>query len=335
MASLYELYLLYVRERRGTVAALFLLSILGTVSLFAVLLFWQVGERVTGDIQRSLGAGTVVVMGGPFSDRDLAAALSLGCFSGGYGVSVATGVLRYPNGTTKTVTVAAVPAGVRGVAGAAATANAYYAKAGETYRVAAAGKELTIYVKEAVVQMASMADLYADIYVDRALLGNLPYNYLVLQKAGRSCVKELRGLFPRAAVMDSDEFISALWGQLLLYLGSAALVALSTTAAVAALVYTYATTMYYTHFKEFAILRTLGLKKRGLAALALMLFALPAAAGSLTATALALTVEAPVVSTAQIALIPPAVVTVATLLASAPALRRLYAITPAEALRTE
>jgi ABC-type antimicrobial peptide transport system permease subunit len=156
---------------------------------------------------------------------------------------------------------------------------------------------------------------------------------LVLQKAGRSCVKELRGLFPRAAVIDSDELMSALWGQLLLYLGSAALVALSTTAAVAALVYTYATTMYYTHFKEFAILRTLGLKKRGLVALALMLFALPAAAGSLTATALAL--AAPGVSTAQIAPIPPAVVTAATLLASAPALRRLYAITPAEALRTE
>jgi len=248
---------------------------------------------------------------------------------------VATGVLRYPNGTTRTVTVAAVPAGVRGVAGAAAVANAYYAKAGETYRVAAAGKELTIYVKEAAAQTASIAGLSADIYVDRALLGNLPYEYLVLQKAGRSCVKELRGLFPRAAVMDSDEFISALWGQLLLYLGSAALVALSTTAAVAALVYTYATTMYYTHFKEFAILRTLGLKKRGLAALALMLFALPAAAGSLTATALALAVEAPGISTAQIAPIPPAVVTAATLLASAPALRRLYAITPAEALRTE
>jgi|GEM_PF-1841714 len=335
MSSLYELYLLYVRERRGTVAALFLLSILGTVSLFAVFLFWQVGESIAGDIQRALGAGTVVVMGGPFSDRDLAAALSLGCFSGGYGVSVATGVLRYPNGTTRTVTVAAVPAGVRGVAGAAAVANAYYAKAGETYRVAAAGKELTIYVKEAAAQTASIAGLSADIYVDRALLGNLPYEYLVLQKAGRSCVKELRGLFPRAAVMDSDEFISALWGQLLLYLGSAALVALSTTAAVAALVYTYATTMYYTHFKEFAILRTLGLKKRGLAALALMLFALPAAAGSLTATALALAVEAPGISTAQIAPIPPAVVTAATLLASAPALRRLYAITPAEALRTE
>jgi ABC-type antimicrobial peptide transport system permease subunit len=126
-----------------------------------------------------------------------------------------------------------------------------------------------------------------------------------------------------------------LWGQLLLYLGSAALVALSTTAAVAALVYTYATTIYYTHFKEFAVIRTLGLRKRGLAALALMLFALPAAAGSLTATALALMVEAPGVSTAQIAPIPPAVVTAATLLASAPALRRLYAITPAEALRTE
>jgi hypothetical protein len=157
MSSLYELYLLYVRERRGTVAALFLLSMLGTVSLFAVLLFWQVGESIAGDIQRSLGAGTVVVMGGPFSDRDLAAALSLGCFSGGYGVSVATGVLRYPNGTTRTVTVAAVPAGVRGVAGAAAVARAYYAKAGETYRVAAAGKELTIYVKEAVAQTASMA----------------------------------------------------------------------------------------------------------------------------------------------------------------------------------
>ena len=108
----------------------------------------------------------------------------------------------------------------------------------------------------------------------------------------------------------------------------------STTPAVAAFVYTYATTMYYTHFKEFAILRTLGLKKRGLVALALMLFALPAA-GSLTATALALMVEAPGVSTAQIAPIPPAVVTAATLLASAPALRRLYAITPAEALRTE
>jgi ABC-type antimicrobial peptide transport system permease subunit len=123
-------------------------------------------------------------------------------------------------------------------------------------------------------------------------------------------------------------------GQLLWYLGSAALVALSITAAVAALVYTYATTMYYTHFKEFAVLRTLGLKKRGLAALALMLFALPAA-GSLTATALALTVETPGVSTAQTAPIQPAVVTAATLLASAPALRRLYAITPAEALRTE
>ncbi len=316
-------------------AALFLLSMLGTVSLFAVLLFWQLGENIAGDIQRSLGAGTVVVMGGPFSDRDLAAALSLSCFSGGYGVSVTTGVLRYPNGTTRTVTVAAVPAGVRGVAGAAAVANAYHAKAGETYRVAAAGKELTIYVKEAVAQMAYMEGLYADIYVDRALLGDLPYNYLVLQKAGRSCVKELRGLFPRAAVEDSDELISSLWGQLLLYLGAAALVALSTTAAVAALVYTYATTMYYTHFKEFAILRTLGLKKRGLAALALMLFALPAAAGSLVATALALAVEAPGVSTAQIAPIPLAVVTAATLLASAPALRRLYAITPAEALRTE
>jgi hypothetical protein len=75
MSSLYELYLLYVRERRGTVAALFLLSMLGTVSLFAVFLFWQLGESIAGDIQRALGARTIVVMGGPFSDRDLAAAL--------------------------------------------------------------------------------------------------------------------------------------------------------------------------------------------------------------------------------------------------------------------
>ncbi len=110
--------------------------------------------------------------------------------------------------------------------------------------------------------------------------------------------------------------------------------ALSTTAAATILVYTYAATVYYTHFKEFAILRTLWLKKRGLVALALMLFALPAA-GSLTATALALAVETSGISTAQIAPIPPTVVTAATLLASVPALRRLYAITPAETLRTE
>lgn len=333
--SLYELYLIYVRERRGVSVALFVLSLLGAVALVAVFAFWQLGTLVASDLEKQLGAGTVVVLGSSFTDRDLAAALSLGCFSGGYGVSTIAGALRYPNGTSREIAVVAVPAGVYGVVGAAAVANAYYAKSGEVYRLVVLGKETVIYVKDVKRQIAFLLGLSGDVYVDRALLGNPPYNALLLQKVDDSCVRELRGLFPGAAVIDSDELISALWGQLLVYLSGAALVALSTTAAVGALIYTYATTMYYTHFKEFAILRTLGLKRRGLAALALMLFSLPAVAGAVAATIAMLLIEIDGVSASQAASISAAIIITTSLLAPLPALRRLYKITPAEALRTE
>ncbi len=333
--SLFEIYLIYVSERRSVVVALFVLSFLGTVALVAVFVFWQLGGAIAADLERQLGAGTVVVLGSSFTDRDLAVALSLGCFSGGYGISTVAGALRYPNGTSKDVTVVAVPAGTYGAVGVAAIVNAYYAKSGQVYRLVVSEGEVMIYVKDVLRQMASLPGLSGDVYVDRALLGNPPYNALVLQKVGDGCVRELRGLFPGATVVDSDELISALWGQLLIYLGGAALVALSTTAAVGALIYTYATTMYYVHFKEFAILRTLGLKRRGLVALALMLFSLPAAAGAATAVVAALTLEMDGVSTIHAALISAVLTTATSLLASLPATRRLYKITPAEALRVE
>ncbi|AET33942.1 hypothetical protein [Pyrobaculum ferrireducens] len=334
MLSLYQIYL---RERRGSVAALYVLSLLGFLASVAVVAFWSVGGRLGEDLRAQLGAGTVVVAGGDFTEGDLARALSLGCFSEGYGVSFLQGVLVLPNGTRRGVVVGAVPSGVMGASGAAATAFSLVAERGDVVMLEVEGRLVRLFVNSTFTRMFSLMGFSADVYVDRSVLGVGRYGALVLRKAGGgNCLEGLRALFPKAAVMDSDFVISALWGQLLVYLAAAGLVAVSVVTAVAALIYTLSTTLYFLHFKEFAVLRVLGLKKRGLLGLVSLLFFTPVAAGVLTGVPIALAAAAssgldPALSVG----IPAAVLLASSTLASLPALRRLYALSPAAALRYE
>lgn len=328
---------LYARGRRKIAVALFFLSMLATGATAAALVMWGVGGALYGQLAELLGPGRYVVFGGSFSDADLLAAVQAVCSPGGYGVVYRPVKVRYVNGSVATFTAAFVPRGLmRGIEVLDAVALRHVAAAGDVVDVEVGGRWYQVRIAEVRDFTVFVPGLAADLYLDAELLGPARYDVLVVEKGNCGGARELEALFPRAQVFDADLVLTGVWSQLLAYLGATALVSASSIATAASLTYTAAALTLAASYKEFAVLRLLGLKRRSLVALMAALFLTPSAAGALVVLLASLSVEDVLgVSVRLYTAASAALVTAASALSLAPTLRKLYSLTPLEAIRAE
>ena len=335
------LYSIYAKERKAVVVGIFLAAFLSTLAVAAVFAFWELGDAFSGELRGILGVGRYVVFppeGAKFTMGDAARAAAALCSDRAYGVAYVPVKVAYVNGTERWVTAAFVPRGaVEGVRLLEAVASRHVASEGDVFYVYVHNRPYMLTTSRVLEGALYVPGLSADLYLDAELLGASRFDVLVVEKGACGGVEDLRALFPRASVLDTDLLLSAFWGQLLLYLAGASAVAASSAAAVAALNYTLAMSTLYAHWKDFAVMRVVGMKRRQLLALAAMLFYAPALMGAATAAFLAsgVHVEGFNIDVGAGAAKAAALVAAFSALPLIPAFRKLYALQPVEALRYE
>ena len=335
-----SIYSVYAEERRGLIVGIFLTAFLSTLALTAAFAFWDLGGALAAELRDLLGLGRYVIMsqeGAGLTWADVAKAAAAVCSDRSYGVTYLPLKIAYLNGTERWVTAAFLPRwAMEGIALLEVAASQALAREGDMLYAYISGKPLLVTVARALRGQIYVPGLSADLYLDSDLIGASHFNVIVVEKGSCGSVEDLRALFPGAVVLDTDALLTAFWGQLLIYLAGAAVVAASATAAVAAMSYALATSALQAHWKDFAIMRVLGMRKRQLLALAALLFYTPALSGVVAAAFLAGGLEGEGLGgMAYSAIQAAAVVGASSALPLFPAFRRLYSMHPVEALRHE
>ncbi|MEZ0318948.1 MAG: hypothetical protein ABWK05_03010 [Pyrobaculum sp.] len=332
---------IYSRERRFLMLAIFFVSALASLAIAFTLAFVELGGGITSQLSEVLGAGRYIILKGemdrPFTDADLAAALASVCSAEGYGVAYRPVYIQYLNGTRRAVTAAFVPTGaVEGVRFLEVVASGALASTGDSFYLDVGGRRYLVSVARVRPVGVYVPGLSADLYVDGALLGGArQYDVLVVGKGPCGGADVLKALFPKSEVLDADYVLGAFWGQLFLYLAAAGVVALSSAAAAASLTFTLASAFVASSFRDFAVMRVLGLKRRGLLALALAVLLTPSLGGVAVAALASASVYMAGVELGPKMATSAAFVVLLTALSLLPSLVRLYRLRPVEALRYE
>ncbi|ABP50641.1 MULTISPECIES: hypothetical protein [Pyrobaculum] len=276
--------------------------------------------------------------GAKFAGGDVVRAAAAVCSEHAYGVVYMPIKVVYFNGTERWITAAFVPRGaVEGVRLLEVAATRHVASEGEVLYVYVNNKPFLVTVTRALEGVIYIPGLSADLYLDAELLGASRFDVLVVEKGACGGAEDLTASFPGASVLDTDLLLSAFWGQRLLYLAGVSAVASSSAVAVAALNYTLTMSTLHAHWKDFAVMRVVGMKRRQLLTLAAMLFYAPALMGVVAAALLAAGVHIEGLNIDVGAGVAKAAVIVAVFsaLLQIPAFLRLYALRPVEALRYE